>query len=332
MTAPRILAADLGGTKADLVLYRVEDGVLRAEREGRLPSAGYTGAGELLRAFARQLPEPPQLVCVGIAGPVWGGQGHPPNLPWTVDAGELAEACGAERALLINDLVATAYGVLDLPPTGHAELQTGAADAAGTVAVIAAGTGLGQAALVWDRGGYRALPSEGGHAGFAPVGEEQVALLQFLQAEFGRVSLERVLSGPGLHNIYRFLVRTRRCRSAPEVTARLVGEDVGAVIGELGAAGTDPACARAVEVFCQIYGAAAGDLALTVLATGGVYLAGGIAPKLLAVLGTDGCRQAFAAKGRLSPLLEAVPVRVVLDPRTALYGAGRYAAEEGGWL
>ncbi|HSH69708.1 MAG TPA: glucokinase, partial [Deferrisomatales bacterium] len=322
MTGPRILAADLGGTKADLALYRVVDGELRAEREGRLPSAEYSGAGELLRAFAKQLPEPPQMVCAGIAGVVRGARAHPPNLPWTVDAGELAEACGAERALLINDLVATAHGVLALPPTGYAELQPGAADATGTVAVIAAGTGLGQAALVWDRGGYRAVPSEGGHAGFAPVGDEQVDLLQFLQAEFGRVSLERVLSGPGLHNIYRFLLQTRRSRPAPEVAARLAGEDPGTVIGELGVVNADPACARAVEVFCQIYGAAAGDLALSVLATGGVYLAGGVAQKLLEVLETGGFRRAFAAKGRLSPLLEAVPVRVVLAPRTAVYGAG----------
>ena len=332
MTAPRILAADLGGTKADLALYRVVDGALQVEREGRLSSADFAGAGPLLQAFAQHLPEQPQIVCAGIAGPVRGERASPPNLPWTVAAAELAEACGAECALLINDLVATAYGVLGLPLAACAELQPGDAGAVGTVAVIATGTGLGQAALVWDRGGYRAVPSEGGHAGFAPVGDEQVELLQFLQPEFGRVSLERVLSGPGLHNIYRFLVQTQRCRAAPEVTARLVREDAGAVIGELGVVGADPACARAVEVFCRIYGTVAGDLALTVLATGGVYLAGGIAPKLLAALETGGFQQAFTAKGRLSFLLEAVPVRVVLDPRTALYGAGRYAAEAGGWL
>ena len=329
---PSILAGDLGGTKADLALFRVEDGQLQTVHEARLGTAGFAGGGALVSAFVRQLPEAPDLVCLGVAGPVRGDRVKPTNLPWELTVGEIAGAAGAESCLLVNDLVATAHGVRTLPRASLAVLQTGTAEPGGAVAVIAAGTGLGEAGLVWDGERYRAVPSEGGHADFAPADEEQCELLRFLRGKFGRVSVERVLSGPGLHNIYRFLVETGRCRAAPTLAERLEGRDPGAVIGELGVSGGDSTCASAVEIFCRVYGAAAGNLALTVLASGGVYLAGGIAPKLITVLRSGGFLETFTDKGRLRPLLEAIPLQVVLEPRVALHGAGRYAAEEAGWL
>ncbi len=270
-----------------------------------------------------------EAACFGVAGPVIGGRVSTTNLPWEIDEASLARATGARRAKLLNDLEAMAYGMLGLDDEEFAVLSPGAEPAPrGNAVVIAAGTGLGQALLVWD--GERHLPvaTEGGHAGYAPRSEQEVELLRFLCAEFGsHVSYERILSGPGLHNLYRFL-RTSGDEPEPAWLAeRMRAEDPSAVIGELGVSGGDPVCDASVELFASIYGAQAGNLALTALAVGGVFVGGGIAPKLLPVLQGGAFVRAFSDKGRFSALLEGIPVWVALTPRTPVLGAARYAAE-----
>ena len=325
-----ILAGDVGGTKTVVALYESERAGLRPVRESVYWARDHASLEEIIGVFLDEGPAPLiEATCFGVAGPVIGGRVSTTNLPWEIDEASLARATGARRAKLLNDLEAMAYGMLGLDDEEFAVLSPGAEPAPrGNAVVIAAGTGLGQALLVWD--GERHLPvaTEGGHAGFAPRSEQEVELLRFLRAEFGsHVSYERILSGPGLHNLYRFL-RTSGDEPEPAWLAeRMRAEDPSAVIGEVGVSGGDPVCAASVELFASIYGAQAGNLALTALAVGGVFVGGGIAPKLLPVLQGGAFVRAFSDKGRFSALLEGIPVRVALTPRTPVLGAARYAAQ-----
>lgn len=320
-----ILAGDVGGTKTVLAVLDPARAMSIA-REATLPSQEIESLESAVEAFL--LGAPPLKVaaaCVGVAGPVVDGHCVATNLPWEIHESRLAAAASAP-ARLVNDLEAAAYGVLTLPPEKFLVLQAGTPHPGANLALIAAGTGLGQACLVPDGQGYRVVPSEGGHADFAPRDELQVDLLRFLRADFGHVSWERVLSGPGLANIYRFM-ETRVPRAAPDwLRRRLQREDHGAVVGEVGLSGRDPVCAEALDLFVSVYGAQAGNLALETLALGGVVVGGGIAPKIQAKLSDGHFMTAFRAKGRLDSLLSTVPVRVALDPRAPLWGAAHLAA------
>jgi glucokinase len=320
-----ILVGDVGGTKTALaVLDPARD--MAIVREATLPSLELESLESAVEAFLLGAPRlKVASACLGVAGPVVDGRCVATNLPWEVHERRLAAAVGAP-ARLINDLEAAAYGVLTLPADKFLVLQAGSPKPGGNMALIAAGTGLGQAFMVAEGAGYRVVASEGGHGDFAPADELQVDLLRFLRAEFGHVSWERVLSGPGLANIYRFLL-ARAGRAAPDwLRARLEREDPGAVVGQVGMAGRDPVCAEALEVFVSVYGARAGNLALEALARGGLVVGGGIAPKIGAKLAEGRFMAAFSAKGRLDSLLASVPVRVALDPRAPLWGAARVAA------
>lgn len=321
-----LLAADIGGTKANLALFREASGGLVALREAAVRSAGYPSAASLLSGFLGDDAGSVGAACLGIAGPVREGRAMTPNLPWAVAAEEIGAALGLPAVTLVNDLVATALGIAELPPEGLEVLQEGRPDPTGNAALIAAGTGLGEALLV--RSGEALVPvaSEGGHASFAPASDLEIELLRFLSAELGAVSAERVVSGPGLRNVYRFLTATGRVSESPRVRARMENEDPSAVISGEALRGTDEACAQALELWLRAYGAEAGNLALKALATAGVYVGGGIAPKVLPKLREGGFLEAFRAKGRLAGLLAEVPVRVILDPKTGLYGAARCAA------
>ncbi|MDW7709232.1 MAG: glucokinase [Deferrisomatales bacterium] len=323
---PLLLAADIGGTKANLALFREVSGGLVAIREAAVPSAGFASAASLLSGFLGDDAGSVGAACLGIAGPVRDGRAMTPNLPWGVAAEEIGAALGLPAVTLVNDLVATALGIAELPPEGLEVLQEGKPDPTGNAALIAAGTGLGEALLV--RSGEALVPvaSEGGHASFAPTSDLEIALLRFLSAELGAVSAERVVSGPGLRNVYRFLTAAGRVSETPRVRARMESEDPSSVISGEALQGTDEPCARALDLWLRAYGAEAGNLALKALATAGVYVGGGIAPKVLPKLREGGFLEAFRAKGRLSGLLAEVPVRVILDPKTALYGAARCAA------
>jgi glucokinase len=326
-----ILAGDVGGTKTNVGLFEVAEGVPRLMRAESFHSPRYPGLAAVAAAFLEEHPGAGiAAACFGIAGPVIDNRVTTPNLAWQIDGAQVAAEVKVREVLLINDLVATAEGIPLLAEDEVAVLQAGTAEAAGQEgnrALLAAGTGLGMAFL--PRVGERWVPlaSEGGHADFAPRNEDEIGLLRFLRERFGRVSVERVLSGPGLFNVFQFLRDARGAEETPEVRQALAqGDDPARVIGEHGLAGSCPVCARALEIFVGVYGAVAGNLALTGTATNGVWLGGGIAPKILPRL-TDGLfLQTFLAKGRFVPYLERVPVRVILNQRAAMLGAARRAA------
>jgi glucokinase len=262
----------------------------------------------------------------GVAGPVREGMVVATNLPWKVSASSLAQLLGIHRVALANDLEANAYGIAWLTPQDFDTLNPGAAGAQGPQAVIAAGTGLGEAGMYWDGKMHRPFSSEGGHADLAPSNELEDALVVYLRKRFGgHVSSERVLSGPGLKNVYDFLRDTGRGTEEPWLAEAMKKDDPSAVVSRAALDGSSPLCSQAMDLFVSLYGAAAGNLALTFLATGGVFLGGGIAPKILPRLRGPIFLEAFLSKGRLRPLLEKIPVRVILNDRTALLGAARCA-------
>lgn len=329
-----ILAGDVGGTKTNVGLFDVVDGVPRLLRSERVRSLEFPGLAALLSAFLAQDPGVPiEAACFGVPGPVVENRATTPNLAWEIDGPLIARQVGLPGLLLINDLVATAEGIPLLHEDETVVLQRGDADrpaAAGNRVLVAAGTGLGMSLLPRVGDTWIPVSSEGGHADFAPRNEEEIGLLRYLRERFGRVSVERVLSGPGLFNVYSYLRDVRHAPENPLVREALAqGDDPAKVIGQAGlAASGDPRCdlcAQALGIFAAVYGAVAGNLALTGTATGGVWLGGGIAPKILPRL-TDGLfMQTFVAKGRFVPYLERVPVRVILNDRTAMLGAARRA-------
>jgi glucokinase len=317
-----ILAGDIGGTKTALALYSVDDaGAVTLVREQAFASQRYAGLQAVTAEFlAAGKNETIAAAAFGIAGPIVDDAVTTTNLPWRIVRRDLARALGGAVVRLMNDLESTAYGALFLPADEVVLLHAGV-ERAGHRAVIAAGTGLGQAFLYWDGTGYAPVATEGGHADFAPRTALEDDLVRSLRARFGRVSYERLVSGPGLHNIFQFLDEELHRPVAAEVRARMAVANASAAIGEAAVAGTCATCREAVEIFLGVYGAQAGNLALTVMATGGVYVAGGIVTKILPLLPASAFVEAFVAKGRYRELMMEIPVRVVLNPRTALLGA-----------
>ena len=321
-----ILAGDVGGTKTQVALFRRSGAKLRLVAHRSVRSRRYPGLGAIVKEFLTRARVRPVRACFGVAGPVLNDRSQATNLPWVIDARTLTRTLGLRAVSLINDLEAMAYGALTLPPSAFAVLKRGAAQPHGAIAVIAAGTGLGEAALIWDGRRYRAVPSEGGHADFAPRNELEVALLRSLAKRFGHVSYERILSGPGKVAIYRFLKTSGRGTESARVAAQLAAEDdPSPLISELALSGRSALCAKTLDLFVSIYGAEAGNVALKVLARGGVYIGGGIAPSILPKLKSGAFIRAFTDKGRLKPLLSRIPVRVILEEKAALYGAAHYA-------
>lgn len=325
-----ILAGDIGGTKSNLGLFERVDGHLRHVRSDKYRSAEFPGLTAVLDAFLAEGKEEIEAACFGIPGPVIGNRASTTNLPWLVEGAQVAAEAGIPTVTLINDLVATAEGLPLLEEGEVAVLQKGSPQPDGNRALIAAGTGLGMALIPRVGERWVPVPSEGGHMDFAPRTEEEIGLLRHLREQLGRVSAERVVSGMGLYNIYQYLRDVVRLPETPKVREAIGrGEDPAKVIGEAAmAAGDDRCviCARALEIFVAAYGAAAGNLALIGTATGGIWLGGGIAPKILPRLSDGLFLQTFTAKGRFVPFLEKVPVRVVLNDRAALLGAARHAA------
>ena len=322
-----LLAGDIGGTKTNLALYEVKEGRdLELVREDSFPSREYQGLEGVLGAFLVGEERRPAAAAFGIAGPVVDDVVLTTNLPWRVEAPSLAKVIGCPRVRLMNDLETTAYGALFLPEARIHVLHEGR-KRPGNAAVIAAGTGLGQAILFWNGKEYRPSATEGGHADFAPRTETEIGLLRFLRKQYGRVSWERVVSGPGLHNVFRYLTEELGKPVAPEVAARLTKEDPSAVIGQAGISGGCPTCEEAVDLFVEAYGAQAGNLALSTLAIGGVYVGGGIVTKILPKIGAGGFVRAFREKGRYEKMMSEIPVRVILEPKTSLLGAAEAALD-----
>ena len=323
-----ILAGDVGGTKTNLALYRREAGGLLRDRMATYRSREHAGLDPILRDFLSG-GDTVERACIGVAGPVESGRCRLTNLDWEVDEASLRRTLGVREAYLINDLQATASSLPFLQESDRAVIQEGEADPQGTMAVLAAGTGLGEGFLVGSGAGYIPLASEGGHVDFAPRDEREMRLHAFLRAKHGRVSVERVLSGPGLHDVYRFLREAEGMAEEPRIAAEVAGGEPQHAIVRHGLAGGAGACAEALRIFCSLYGAEAGNLALQYLATGGVYLGGGIAPAILPALRRGQFLSAFRDKGRMGNLLSRVPVVVILDPTAPLLGAASFAATGG---
>jgi glucokinase len=321
-----ILAGDIGGTNTRLALVDQSPDGMRIVVEETFPSRERPSLESALGDFLSLHRHTFTRGSFGIAGPVRNGRCEATNLPWVVDAKSVAERAGIARVGLVNDLVANAHGIPLLRDGDLVTLNEGAPGVGGNRALISAGTGLGEAGLVWDGAEHLPFGSEGGHADFAPRNRLEVELLEHLAERFGRVSYERVVSGPGLVNVYRFLRDAGKDEEPPWLAEEMGLGDPAAVVSRNGLAGKSPLCVRALDLFVAVYGAAAGNLALTMMATGGVYLGGGIAPRIVTKLKEPGFMDAFRAKGRLSPLLADVPVRVIMNPKTALLGAARHAA------
>lgn len=319
-----ILAGDIGGTKTVLGLFEEAGDRLHTVREDTFPSRNYSALEEILNQFLGPGSCPPlRAACFGVAGPVIEGRSQLTNLPWELDERRLATALSIPRVHLLNDLEAAAFGMLHLEPSDLCVLQPGRTRK-GTIAVIAAGTGLGEAILYWDGTRHHPMATEGGHTDFAPRSDLEIELLQYLQREVSHVSYERLLSGPGLFNIYQFL---RDSGVAPEpewLQTRIAEDDPGVVISQIGLAGKHPLCTKALDLFVSIYGAEAGNLALKAFAIGRVYVGGGIAPEILPKLQDGTFTRAFAEKGRFTELLRSIDVKVALNPRAPLIGAAHY--------
>jgi len=321
-----ILAGDIGGTNTRLAFVEAAPGGEKILFERTFPSRERTSLEAALEEFLSLRRVAFTRASFGIAGPVRNGRCEATNLPWVVDAKSVAKRLRLKRVGLINDLVANAYGIALLRGKDFVTLNKGARDAQGNQALISAGTGLGEAGLLWDGKVHRPFASEGGHVDFAPRNRLETELLEYLIKRHGRVSCERIVSGPGLVNAYRFFRDREKGAEPAWLAEELRVGDPAAAISRNALEEKSPLCVQALELFASAYGAAAGNLALTTMATGGVYLGGGIAPKILAKLQGPGFMNAFTAKGRLRPLLQEIPVRVIMNPKTALLGAARHAA------
>jgi glucokinase len=320
-----VLAGDVGGTKTNLALYEKRGSGLIPVRETSLQSRQFDS---LEAAVARFLESGPRqaiaAACLGVAGPVVEGRCVATNLPWIIDEQVLSRAIPTAKVRLLNDLEAAGYGVLVLPDNEMHLLQAGVARR-GNIAVIAAGTGLGEAMIINDGDRRVVIATEGGHTDFAPRGDLEEELLRYLRKEFGRVSVERILAGPGFFNLYRFLRDTGWAKESPEVADKVRSGDPAAVITTRASNEGDPLCVKTVEMFVSIYGAEAGNLALKTLSVGGVIVGGGIAPRIIDWITTGGFMAAFKDKGRLSPLMDAIPVRIAINPKAPVLGAAEVA-------
>lgn len=327
-----ILAGDVGGTKTVLAVYESGVGTLEKVVEETMPSRGGSLDGIIADFVARHQVKGLTRACFGVPGAVVDGVCQTTNLPWTIDESVLKKSLGVAKVKLLNDLQAAAFGMLHLDESELVYLNPGhRIDRRRNLAVIAAGTGLGEALLVWDGERHIPMASEGGHTSFAPRDDLEVALLKFLQKKHGgHVSWERILAGPGLASVYEFLRGFYADGDGPKESAlvreRMQREDVGAVVGIEAVKGHDQLCVAAAHLFCSLYGAEAGNLALKGLATGGVFIGGGIAPKLLPILRESAFMQNFVDKGRFRGLLSGIPIVVAQNDKAPLIGAANYAS------
>jgi glucokinase len=334
-----LLAGDIGGTKTNLAVFSPEDGPRAPLAEATLPSADYASLEALVGEFLAQVSLPVERASFGVAGPVVASRATITNLPWTIEEAQLQEALNLSSVRLLNDLNAIAHAVPFLEADDLQTLNVGqqapgrgvhGRSEAGAMAVVAPGTGLGEAFLTWDGTRYRPHPSEGGHADFAPTNPFEVGLLRYLQARFKHVSYERVCSGRGLPNIYAYLKDSGYADEPAWLTEQLAAaDDPTPIIVNAALDSQRPCqlCVATLNAFVSILGAEAGNLALKVLASGGVYLGGGIPPRILPALEEERFMEAFRRKGRMSDLLARVPVHVILNPKVALLGAACHGLE-----
>lgn len=325
-----LLAGDIGGTKTNLAIFSSQAGLRAPLAEATFPSGKYRCLEDIVQEFIKQVSMPVNQASFGVAGPVDDGQAAITNLPWIIEEQNIRQTLHLSSVHLINDLEAIAYAVPILEPADVHTINAGETSPGGGIAIIAPGTGLGEAYLTWDGTRYRAYPSEGGHASFAPSNDDEMGLLQYLRGHFGHVSFERVCSGSGLPNIYAYLRDSQYAVETPTIAAQLVAADDPTPVIVQAALDPDTPCSlcqATLNMFLSILGTEASNLALKILATGGIYLGGGIPPRILNTLENGRFLTAFRNKGRFSDLMSRIPVRVILNPKTALLGAARYGLE-----
>lgn len=321
------LAGDVGGTKTILALFETDGDDVKCMKKELFFSADHQTFTELLTSFLTDADcAQIEAVCIGVAGVVDNGRCETTNLPWALSSQAIGEHVNTQHVWLLNDLEATAWGLLNLPEHNFVELNPDAQQQQGNIAVVAAGTGLGEAIIAWDGAGHHVLASEGGHAGFSPNNVQEIELLRHVMEKYPEhVSCERLISGEGLINIYQFLKYSNYAQANPEIEQSMTERDPAAVIGEAGVAGSDALCVEALKLFCSLYGAESGNLALKCLPYGGVYLAGGIGAKILPVLQQGEFMRGFLTKGRCRAVLQKISVKVCINPEVALLGALSYA-------
>ncbi len=325
----RVLTGDIGGTKTFLQVADIYPNQYKVIYEREYRSADYAEFTPLLKEFLHEAAGKADLIlgsaCIGVAGPVSDNCAQVTNLEWRLDAAQLSKDTGIATVKLINDFQAIGYGLDGMSGQELHTLQEGKPLHHGPRVVIGAGTGLGEGVIYWHEDGYRILPSEGGHTNFAPADDLQVEFLQYLRRHEATVCYDIVLSGRGLHNMYKFLRDTGKAEESPALRDAIPVGDPAEVISRAALAGNDALAVQALDLFCAIYGAQAGNLALTTVASGGVYVAGGIAPKIIDKLADGGFMRAFHAKGKMSELMTTLPVYVVLNPKVGVIGAALYA-------
>ena len=322
-----ILAGDIGGTKTRLALFEGGSATnFRRQQIETYDSQSYVGLGDLINQFLTTHRASADSACFGVAGPVINGRAKFTNLAWTLDENEIISRSGISHVKLVNDLVATAAAVPNLEQKDLLTLHPGASPVdSAPCAVLAPGTGLGVGFLICHSGVYKALPSEGGHTDFAPTTNIEVKLLQYLMTQFKHVSYERILCGQGLINIYEFLKKNNSIEDSMEMKQHFKTNDPAAVISTLGLTGEHQLCSQALNIFVSVLGAYAGNLALTLLASGGIFLGGGIPPKIIKKLKDGTILSAYLNKGRLSHAVRRTPLHVITDDHAAVHGAASIA-------
>lgn len=323
------LVGDIGGTKTNIAVLDFSGGKFKTEFEVSFLSKDYDSLRTIVKkVYDESLKGKFNITkaCFGVAGPVKNGKCDATNLPWLVDSKKIAEVLtlNTSDVFLLNDLEAAAYGIECLEDKDLTTLNKGEEQKGGTRCLISAGTGLGESIMVFDGKNYRPIPSEGGHTDFAPRNKIEMDLLENLMDKYGRISYERVLSGPGLANVYEFFKKTSYQDISAWLSERIKQEDPSAVISEVAMSKKDEACEKALDLFVSVYGAEAGNLALKSLATGGVYIGGGIAPKIIDKIKEGSFMQAFTNKGRLSVMISQMPVKVILNSKHPILGCGNY--------
>lgn len=323
----KILSGDIGGTNSRLALCEVEGSTVRRDIQAIYDSRRYETLADIARTFITEHHIEVEKACFGVPGPVQGRRAHVTNLPWKVDADELERNLGIDSVYLLNDLEANAHGLATLTEADFRELRPGLPGAVGNAGLVAAGTGLGEAGLFWDGHRHRPFACEGGHTDFGPADDDELELLRFLRARVGdHVSWERVVSGPGIVRIYEFLRSRDPGAESKAVAEAIASGDPAEEIANAALRGEDSLSERAVQWFLGLYGAEAGNVALKFFAIGGVYLGGGIAPKLAPLLPASPFVTRFESKGRMRPLLESIGLSIVMNDKAALQGAASYAA------
>ena len=324
----QILAGDIGGTNTRLALFNTSHSPrLRATLEQNYSSTAHPSIESILELFFKQHELPRiERACFGLAGPVIDQVCETTNLPWRVAATRINQQFGFDNTWLLNDLEANAWGIETLSEADIHTLGPGSPGATGNRSIISAGTGLGEAGLYWDGKGYRPFPSEGGHTDFSPSTPMEYALYEMLAERHGHVSWERLVSGPGIETLYAFLCHQHNATTPAWLQDKMDSIGIAPAVSHAALTHSDPVCHETLELFIQLYAREAGNHALKMMATGGVYLGGGIAPQILPLLKQGGFMKRFLDKGRMQPIMEAMPVKVILNDKTALNGAAHYAS------